>query len=274
MKERLSKKWTSPIYAIYHPTPTIEVVDGRRAHVFACTVKACKYKCRRKGDAFSTGNLRRHVKSCWGEEALNAAESASDVKEAREKVVKPLLRSGSIDMLFERQAKGKVTYSNRQHTKVETRTEIVRWVAESLRPFKVVADRGFQCLMKTGQPNYYLPSPMTVSRDVKKVFARTRNRIAKMLQVCLSKINQYESSNFALQEYKGKLNFATDCWTSPNHHAFIAITVHLEFNGTPMCIPLDVVEVARSHSGLALAQEFAWILEEFTIEHKVSIKNR
>jgi hypothetical protein len=37
--------------------------------------------------------------------------------------------------------------------------------------------------MKTGRPEYYIPSPSTVSRDVKKVFAKVRNRIARMLQV-------------------------------------------------------------------------------------------
>lgn len=61
--------------------------------------------------------------------------------------------------------------------------EIVRWVAESMRPFNVVADRGFMMLMKTGRPEYYLPSPDTVSRDVKEVFVKTRQRVAKMLQV-------------------------------------------------------------------------------------------
>jgi hypothetical protein len=30
-----------------------------------------------------------------------------------------------------------------------TRAEIVKWVAESLRPFEIVKDQGFQCLMKT-----------------------------------------------------------------------------------------------------------------------------
>ena len=80
--------------------------------------------------------------------------------------------------------KGTVTYSHRPHTRTETRTEIAHWVAESLRPFKIVRDRGFQCLMKTGRPGYYIPSPSTVGRDVKAVFARTRTRIAKMLQVC------------------------------------------------------------------------------------------
>lgn len=52
-----------------------------------------------------------------------------------------------------------------------------------MRPFSVVKDRGFQTLMKTGRPGYYIPSPATVSRDVKKVFIKCRQRIAKMLQV-------------------------------------------------------------------------------------------
>jgi hypothetical protein len=120
---------------------------------------------------------------CWTEEVVQAADEAADVSEAREKVVKALNRSGSIDAAFERKGKGKVTYSNRQHTKTDSRTEIVRWVTENMRPFSIVADRGFNCLMKTGRPHYHIPSPMTVSRDVKRVFARTRQRIAKMLQV-------------------------------------------------------------------------------------------
>jgi hypothetical protein len=65
------------------------------------------------------------------------------------------------------------------------RAEIVRWVCESLRPFKIVEDRGFKILMKTGRPEYYIPSPSTVSRDVRLVFANVRKRMAKMLKVSL-----------------------------------------------------------------------------------------
>jgi hypothetical protein len=72
---------------------------------------------------------------------------------------------------------------------VRPRAEIVRWVAESKRPFKIVKDRGFQSLMKTGRPAYYIPSPETVSRDVKMVFVEVRKRIAKMLQVGISSKN-------------------------------------------------------------------------------------
>ena len=37
--------------------------------------------------------------------------------------------------------------------------------------------------MKTGRPDYYIPSRYTVARDVKHVFINTRKQIAKMLQV-------------------------------------------------------------------------------------------
>jgi hypothetical protein len=61
--------------------------------------------------------------------------------------------------------------------------EIVKWVAESMRPFSIVEDDGFKMLMKTGRPDYYIPSRRTVARDVKHVFEKTRTTIAKMLQV-------------------------------------------------------------------------------------------
>src|SRR5260370_18862207 len=86
--------------------------------------------------------------------------------------------------MFERKAKA--TYSTIQHTKSETRAEIVRWVAESLQPFAIVKDRGFRSLMKTGQPDYYIPSPSTIACDVKAVFAHVHNWISKILRLCFT----------------------------------------------------------------------------------------
>ena len=59
-------------------------------------------------------------------------------------------------------------------------------------------------------------------------------------------------------------------WTSPNHKAFIAITVHFEIDGTPVSLLLDLVEVAKSHSGIKLAAAFAKVLKDFGISDKVS----
>ncbi|KAI0037893.1 hypothetical protein FA95DRAFT_1476650, partial [Auriscalpium vulgare] len=225
---RLQKRWTAYAYAFFHPDPEIGYDQrGRRYHGFKCMGKSCKHITRRylEGkDASSTGNMLKHARSCWGAAAVQAAQEAGNHEYARKGVTVPLLRDGSITAAFERKGKGKITYSHRQHTKTETR---------------VVKDRGFNVLMKTGRPEYYLPSVSTVSRDVRKVFVNARRRIAKMLQ-----------------EYEGALSFATDAWSSPNHRAFIAISVHFELDGQPMCIILDVVEVARSHSGLNMALVF------------------
>ncbi|KAG2746212.1 hypothetical protein P692DRAFT_20738596 [Suillus brevipes Sb2] len=184
--QRDFKDWTSPIYAFFEPMPAIEYHDKRRCHVFKCAAHGRKHRVRRyldKKDAKSTGNMRKHVKSCWGEPALQAAMASGNTKAAREGPIKSLLETGSITTSFAQKGKGKVTYSHRQHTRTETRAEVVHWVSESLRPFEIVNDRGFNTLMKTGCPKYYLPSPSTVSRDVKQVFVKTRKRIANMLQV-------------------------------------------------------------------------------------------
>jgi len=73
-----------------------------------------------------------------------------------------------------------------------------------------------------------------------------------------------------MQEYDGNLNFATDAWMSPNHKAYVAFTVHFEHDGDPISMLLDIVEVAKSHSRVNLAEAFAKVLEEFGIKDKVS----
>ena len=65
------------------------------------------------------------------------------------------------------------------------------------------------------------------------------------------------------------MNFATDAWTSPNNKAYVAITIHFEEKGVPISMLLDIIEVARSHSGLNLAAAFAKILDDFGISDKV-----
>jgi len=61
-----------------------------------------------------------------------------------------------------------------------------------------------------------------------------------------------------------------DGWTSPNHKAYVAVTVTFEFNGVPLTMLVDIVEVAKSHSGINLAVAFAKILYDFGISDKGS----
>jgi hypothetical protein len=146
------------------------------------------------------------------------------------------------------------------------RAEIVRWVAESLRPFSIVEDKGFHCLMKTGRPSYYLPSRWTVSRDVRLVFAQTRNRVAKILMVSPS-YHLQSCLIITYQEYKGRLNFTMDAWTAPNHQAFVAFWVHLEHKGAPLAMPLDIQELPTVSRGTYLAQHVSTDMVPVTHRH-------
>ncbi|KAI0267519.1 hypothetical protein BGY98DRAFT_881633, partial [Russula aff. rugulosa BPL654] len=205
---RLSKDWVAPIYAFFRPDPLIVHVDGRRCHAFECIAKSCKHKTRvvwrylDKGDAKSTGNLRKHTKRCWGNEVVAAADKAKTARDVCDATAKGFLDPQLITSAFKRSGKGKVSYSYRQFTKTESKAEIVRWVSESMRPF--------------------------FSRDIKQVFVNARKRIATILK-----------------GQEGTLSFATDAWTSPNHKAFVAVTVHFEKKGVPICMLLDIVEVAK-----------------------------
>ncbi|KAG2086663.1 uncharacterized protein F5147DRAFT_553382, partial [Suillus discolor] len=166
---RLSKDWTAPVYAFFRSAPTIEYIDGRRCHSFQCAATNCKHKTwgvRRyldTGDAKSTGNMRKHAKKCWGAETVESADKAKNATEVCGTTVKGILDPQTITVAFERKGKGKVTFSHRQHMKMESWAEIVCWVAESKRPFQIVSDCGFQSLMKMGRLEYYIPSPTTVS---------------------------------------------------------------------------------------------------------------
>jgi hypothetical protein len=163
------KDWIAPIYAFFAPTPLIKYVEGRHCHAFQCLTLHCKQKSRSiwryldTGDAKSTGNLRRHAKRCWGNDVVASADKAKTAKEVQDTTTsKGSLDPQSITAAFERKGKGKVTYSHWQHTKTELKAELVRWVCESMWPFRIVEDHGFQSLMKTGWLGYYLLSQTMV----------------------------------------------------------------------------------------------------------------
>jgi hypothetical protein len=136
--DRLAKDWNAPIYAFFHPIPSIDYVGNpaRRVHVFECNTKACNGKgtSRRHvqryldtSDGKSTSNLRRHAKICWGEDGVAAVDAAKTHAAAREVVEKSLgMLDKSITAMFERvRGNMQVTYSHRQHTKMEVRYAII-----------------------------------------------------------------------------------------------------------------------------------------------------
>ncbi|KAF8960089.1 hypothetical protein BDZ97DRAFT_1761045 [Flammula alnicola] len=61
---RLAKDWDAPIYVFFKPMPSVEYINGRKAHVFECGASQCRCRTRfvrrflDTGDAKSTSNLR------------------------------------------------------------------------------------------------------------------------------------------------------------------------------------------------------------------------
>jgi hypothetical protein len=72
-------------------------------------------------DQNSTGNLRKHMQLCWGEEAICGVDDC-DLKSAREGVARVKnQKDGSLTTAIDWKGQGKVTYSHRQHSKAQTR---------------------------------------------------------------------------------------------------------------------------------------------------------
>ncbi|TFK60380.1 hypothetical protein BDN72DRAFT_779501, partial [Pluteus cervinus] len=154
-----------------------------------------------------------------------------DEKSMRSGVTIPYRTNGKITDSFERKGE-KETYSHIQFDKTQTKFEIAIWVCQDNRPFSIIGDRGFLRLMKTGRPGYYVPSASTVSCDVKRIFTRTRTRIAKILQEC------------------SRVSFQVDAWMLPNHKAYVGIVVTFEYGGEVKKLVLDIVKVAEVCSPL------------------------
>ncbi|KAF8266196.1 hypothetical protein EI94DRAFT_1586634 [Lactarius quietus] len=230
----MSKKWDAPIYIFFKPSATIEYVGRWKAHVFECMATCCHCKTKfvwhflYSSNTSLTSNLRQHARMCWGDDVVLAADKTGNVEIAHEVLSKQRHTDGSITSAFKWVGKGKVTYSQHAHTKMEACAEFIHWV------------------------NGYIPSADILARDVKDVFISICNQIAGILQ-----------------DYKGKLNFATDAWTLLNHKAYVAITVHLARSGKPLSMLLDIIEVLKSHNGYNLAITFAEVLQTFRIVEKV-----
>ena len=109
--------------------PRIKYIDSCQVHVFECAASHCKGKNGHDvrhfldtGDAKSTSSLRRHVRMCWGDEAVDAAAKTKDLDGAHTALAKSVLkRNRSITAAFENICKEVVSYLHRQHTYMETR---------------------------------------------------------------------------------------------------------------------------------------------------------
>ena len=104
-------------------------------------------------------------------------------------------------------------------------------------------------IFKTRHPNHKVPCPNMIWHDVKAAYIKCHEWISKLLQ-----------------EHLGCIHFATNCWTSTNHHTFIAWAVHLEHQGAMLAFLQDIIEVPESHIGTASEKAFQKMLRMFGLQ--------
>ncbi|KAF9064511.1 hypothetical protein BDP27DRAFT_1156144, partial [Rhodocollybia butyracea] len=179
------------IYAFFGAEPEIKFAGNGKAEYLVYTCTKCGEKKKqglKTSDKGSTGNMTTHAKKCWGDEAV-AAVKESNLEKAQEAVKK-----------FGKKSQSKHSKDGLPHSQHDP-------------PKKKLPDQCYHWLQKEGRPNHYVPSKETVARDVKKLFAKTKEKLAAELQT-----------------FDGKLPVALDCWSLPNHHAFMSVTTTVAAN--------------------------------------------
>jgi hypothetical protein len=248
LSEAAKLTWRSSVYSFFKNDVTIRYDGGRLYHFFPCAARVCKAdfggvrRYQDKKDRHSTANLKKHATRCFGPDAVKQAFEGKAFTD----------NSASVFESFARQGQKPVTVSHRSLTNPEARAHIVKWIAENNRPANILTDRELITLFTAGRPHITVPSPKTITRDVKASFEACREHIGKLLR-----------------EHPGRLHFGTDAWTSPNQRAFVAWTVHLEHDSQMLSFLLDIVEVPESHTGATLAKVFHKMLVSFGIEAKI-----
>ena len=175
--ECLQRDWRSKIYAFFNSEVKIKYPDGRNCHEFTCSAKYCKGKGKNPVTSIpKTGHQRKvfgHMPSTAGvqkswrirrrprilhQQGMHLRRRTCGMDQLRlylNEWAKERLHT-HIDPT-PRMRLGAFVYLNTCDTWLTSDScEIVKWVAQSMRPFSIVEDEGFKMLMKTGRLNHYM----------------------------------------------------------------------------------------------------------------------
>ncbi len=134
---------------------------------------------------------------------------------------------------------------------------ITVWVTQCHCPFAIVEDKPLQRILKMLYGKVEIPSAITVSRDVKEVFALAKTAVAEYLQ-----------------RQPGAIHVAFDGWTTPNVISYLGVVVSFEEKGElqslllgyircvsfPVCFSQDadmLFRLRKGHTGEYLAEQLS-----------------
>ncbi|KNF03751.1 hypothetical protein PSTG_03272 [Puccinia striiformis f. sp. tritici PST-78] len=130
------------------------------------------------------------------------------------------------------------------------------WCAEAARPFSALADASHQNILHpTVIKN--LPSEKVLSRSVHMLYTAVQDTLRK-----------------TLLKHNGAMYIGADAWQSPNGFDILGVVIYclVELAGGKIkleAMPLDFVQLAKSHTGVYLADTVRLVVEKFEIHNKI-----
>nr|XP_022910336.1 zinc finger BED domain-containing protein 1-like [Onthophagus taurus] len=148
------------------------------------------------------------------------------------------------------------TYMNRplnESKKTTLDSKLMLLFTKSLQPFKLVEEQAFCDFIHELNPSYQLPSRHFISRTMlPALFEKCRLRVKELLteakRICIT----------------------TDCWTSINNEAYIAVTAHYvddKFNLKSLL--LECKNLPGNHTSANLAECLDTVVTDWNIKEKV-----
>ncbi|CAH0717220.1 unnamed protein product, partial [Brenthis ino] len=132
--------------------------------------------------------------------------------------------------------------------------KLLRIITQDYQPFSVVEDNGFKSFVEALNPSYELPNRKLISKTlIPGRYLDCKNQMMELVQkakkVCLT----------------------TDCWTSQDMDAYLAVTAHFLIDFEMKTVLLHCEHFSGSHTADALAEALKNIAIEWNIVEKITL---
>ncbi|OAV99292.1 hypothetical protein PTTG_25340 [Puccinia triticina 1-1 BBBD Race 1] len=130
------------------------------------------------------------------------------------------------------------------------------WCANAARPFSALADKSLKAILHPTVVKY-MPSDKVILRSVHMLYTAVQHSYRK-----------------ELTKHKGAMYIGADAWQSPNGFDILGVVLYrmVKLGGGKFdleAMPLDFVQLARSHTGEYLADTVRTVVEKFGIQDKI-----
>ncbi|KNE96764.1 hypothetical protein PSTG_09901 [Puccinia striiformis f. sp. tritici PST-78] len=227
--QRTAKNAVSIAYSTFHTPELSNHLDKRKRRMIAYPCKMCGTKINRPTTNSSCSNLLRHQATCLQKQ--NKAGSRSQLAAVG------VSGTGDIDC----------------H---EVPQLCAIWCAEAAPPFSALADASHQNILHpTVIKN--LPSEKVLSQSVHMLYTAVQDTLRK-----------------TLLKHNGAMYIGADAWQSPNGFDILGVVIYrlVKLAGGKIkleAMPLDFVQLAKSHTGVYLADTVRLVVKKFEIHNKI-----